>query len=372
MDEVPFFNEGNCSGSMNCSENNSSLLVFGEVCQAHPVMFFIMAIAYGVVALLAVIGNVALILIIMKQKEMHNVTNTLIANLSVSDLLMSVMCLPFTLVYTFMDHWVFGEVMCKLNNMVQCVSVSVSILSLVLIAVERHQLIINPRGWRPNNMHAYVGIAIIWVMAICISLPLMLFTNVTDDPLKLLPHFQEQYNGKVVCISNWPSETFKLTYTTCLLMIQYIGPLCFIFMCYLKIYIRLKRRNVMMDKMRENKCRSTETKRINVMLISIVVAFAVCWLPLNIFNAVADWNHEIIMNCSHNPVFLLCLLTAMISTCVNPIFYGFLNRNFQRDLHAVFRFCKFSSREEDYETIAMSTVHTDVSKTSLRLGSPEV
>ncbi|XP_036373164.1 neuropeptide Y receptor type 1 [Megalops cyprinoides] len=361
----------NCSQSVNCSRRNLSLS-FGEECQSHVPMFFVMAVAYSAVTLLGVIGNLALIIIIVRQKEMHNVTNILIANLSVSDLLVSVMCLPFTLVYTFMDHWVFGEAMCKLNSMVQCFSVSVSIFSLVLIAVERHQLIVNPRGWRPSNLHAYVGIAVIWALAICTALPFMLFSLVTDAPLKLLPHFHEQYSGKVVCMENWPSRTFKLTYTTCMLFIQYIGPLCFIFICYLKIYARLKRRNNMMDKIRESKYRSSETKRINVMLFSIVVAFAVCWLPLNIFNAVIDWNHEAVMNCNHNPLFSLCHLTAMASVCVNPIFYGFLNRNFQRDLHVVFRFCKLSPRQEDYDTIAMSTMHTDVSKTSLKMGSPEI
>lgn len=128
----------------------------------------------------------------------------------------------------------------------------------------------------------------------------------------------------------------------------------------------------MMDKMRDSKYRSSEAKRINIMLISIVVAFAVCWLPLTIFNIVFDWNHEIlpVATCSHNLLFLICHLTAMISTCVNPIFYGFLNKNFQRDLQFFFHFCHFHSPEEDYETIAMSTMHTEVSKTSLKQASP--
>ncbi|GAA6074943.1 neuropeptide Y receptor type 1 [Tachysurus ichikawai] len=133
------------------------------------------------------------------------------------------------------------------------------------------------------------------------------------------------------------------------------------------IYVRLRQRRSVMERMRENKYRSHETKRINVMLFSIVVAFAICWLPLNVFNAVSDWNHEATMNCTHNPLFLLCHLTAMCSICINPIFYGFLNRNFQRDLQS-FRLCKrLSTREEEYDTVAMSTIHSDLSKTSLKL-----
>ncbi|XP_070612678.1 neuropeptide Y receptor type 1 [Erythrolamprus reginae] len=354
----------------NVSNKPSGLLHFQDIdCQVPLAMVFTLALAYGIVILLGISGNLALIIIILKQKEMHNVTNILIVNLSFSDLLITIMCLPFTFVYTLMDHWVFGETMCKLNPFVQCVSVTVSIFSLVLIAIERHQLIINPRGWRPNNRHAYVGIATIWTLAIASSLPFLIYHILTDEPFANITI--EDYKGKYVCLDSFPWESARLSYTTILLVIQYFGPLCFIFICYLKIYIRLKRRCNMVDKMRDNKYRSTETKRINVMLISIVVAFAVCWLPLTIFNTVFDWNHEILPEaCSHNLLFLICHLTAMISTCVNPIFYGFLNKNFQRDLQIFFRFCDFHTKVDDYETIAMSTMHTDISKTSLKQASP--
>ncbi|XP_058049027.1 neuropeptide Y receptor type 1 [Ahaetulla prasina] len=354
----------------NISNEASGLFHFQDIdCHVPLAMVFTLALAYGIVILLGISGNLALIIIILKQKEMHNVTNILIVNLSFSDLLITIMCLPFTFVYTLMDHWVFGETMCKLNPFVQCVSVTVSVFSLVLIAIERHQLIINPRGWRPNNRHAYVGIATIWILAIASSLPFLIYHVLTDEPFTNITI--EDYKGKYVCFDSFPWESARLSYTTILLVIQYLGPLCFIFICYLKIYIRLKRRCNMVDKMRDNKYRSTETKRINVMLISIVVAFAICWLPLTIFNTVFDWNHEILpAACSHNLLFLICHLTAMISTCVNPIFYGFLNKNFQRDLQIFFHFCHFHTRVDDYETIAMSTMHTDISKTSLKQASP--
>ncbi|KAM5309377.1 neuropeptide Y receptor type 1 isoform 1-T2 [Glossophaga mutica] len=368
MDLTIFSQVENHSIYFNFSKNNSQFWAFENHCHLPLAMIFIIALAYGAVIILGVTGNLALIIIILKQKEMRNVTNILIVNLSFSDLLVAIMCLPFTFVYTIMDHWVFGEAMCKLNPFVQCVSITVSIFSLVLIAVERHQLIINPRGWRPNNRHAYVAIAVIWLLAMASSLPFLIYQVLSDEPLQnvTLDGFKDKY----VCFDKFPSDSHRLSYTTLLLVLQYFGPLCFIFICYFKIYIRLKRRNNMMDKMRDNKYRSSETKRINIMLLSIVVAFAVCWLPLTIFNTVFDWNHHIISMCNHNLFFLLCHLTAMISTCVNPIFYGFLNKNFQRDLQFFFNFCDFRSRDDDYETIAMSTMHTDVSKTSLKQASP--
>ncbi|XP_078262916.1 neuropeptide Y receptor type 1-like [Rhinoraja longicauda] len=355
----------NHSIRFNYSERNFTFDHFDQ-CYSPPAMIFILALVYSAIIILGVSGNLLLIIIIMKQKEMHNVTNILIVNLSVSDLLISIMCLPFTFVYTFMDHWIFGEAMCKMNSMIQCISITVSIFSLVLIAIERHQLIINPRGWRPNNKHAYLSIAFMWTVAMLTALPFPLFHILTNEQFQYDSKYSEEFAGKYLCFDQWPSENQRLAYTTCLLVLQYFAPLCFIFICYFKIYVRLRRRNDMMDKMRENKYRADENRRINIMLISIVVAFAVCWLPLNIFNAVFDWNYEAINNCHHNLVFSVCHLTAMLSTCTNPIFYGFLNKNFQRDLRSILHYCKCSPSVEDYEAIAMSTMQTEISKSSLK------
>ncbi|XP_032916939.1 neuropeptide Y receptor type 1 isoform X3 [Catharus ustulatus] len=242
---------GNISGHLNFSEMSSQILQFeDEDCHVPLAMIFTLALAYGTVIILGVSGNLALIVIILKQKEMRNVTNILIVNLSFSDLLVTIMCLPFTFVYTLMDHWIFGEAMCKLNPFVQCASITVSVFSLVLIAIERHQLIINPRGWRPNNRHAYMGIAAIWILATASSLPFLIYHVLTDEPFRNVTF--DEYKNKYVCLDLFPLDTARLSYTTTLLVIQYFGPLCFIFICYLKIYIRLKKRNNMMDKMRDN------------------------------------------------------------------------------------------------------------------------
>lgn len=115
----------------------------------------------------------------------------------------------------------------------QCVSITVSIFSLVLIAVERHQLIINPRGWRPNNRHAYVGIAVIWVLAVASSLPFLIYQVLTDEPFQNVT--LDAFKDKYVCFDKFPSDSHRLSYTTLLLVLQYFGPLCFIFICYFKV-----------------------------------------------------------------------------------------------------------------------------------------
>lgn len=70
-------------------------------------------VAYSAIIAIGLLGNAGLVFIIARQQELRNVTNILIANLSCSDILMCVVCLPVTVIYTLMDRWVLGEALCK-------------------------------------------------------------------------------------------------------------------------------------------------------------------------------------------------------------------------------------------------------------------
>ncbi|XP_071783977.1 neuropeptide Y receptor Y8b [Centroberyx gerrardi] len=335
-----------------------------EVCPSSVSGATFLIVAYSTVIAVGVIGNACLVFVITRQKEMRNVTNIFIANLSCSDILMCIVCLPVTIIYTLMDHWILGEALCKLTPFVQCISVTVSIFSLVLIAMERYQLIIHPTGWKPVVGQSYLAVAVTWVVACLISLPFLSFSILTNPfqnlsiPLELNDHF--------VCMECWPSESKRLAYTTSLLMFQYFLPLGLIMVCYLRIFLRLRRRKDMVDRARHSSQKKTKgSKRINAMLGSIVVLFALCWLPLNVFNAVFDWNHKIIPPCQHDVIFSACHLTAMVSTCVNPIIYGFLNSNFQKQLKSTLLRCRCWGTAESYESFPLSIVSTEVTKGSI-------
>ncbi|XP_021491640.2 neuropeptide Y receptor type 4-2 [Meriones unguiculatus] len=341
---------------------------FSDGCHDSANLLAFIITTYSIETILGVLGNLCLIYVTTRQKEKSSVTNLLIANLAFSDFLMCLICQPLTVTYTIMDYWIFGEILCKMLTFIQCMSVTVSILSLVLVALERHQLIINPTGWKPSIFQAYLGILVIWIISCFLSLP-FLANSILND----LFHYNhskavEFLEDKEVCFVSWSSDQHRLIYTTFLLLFQYCIPLVFILVCYVRIYQRLWRQRHMFHK---DACSSRmgQMKRINGMLMAMVAVFAVLWLPLHVFNTVEDWYQEAIPACHGNLIFLICHLFAMASTCVNPFIYGFLNTNFKKDIRALVLTCHCRTPRRESEHLPLSTVHTDLSKGSLRLGS---
>ncbi|KAL4609302.1 neuropeptide Y receptor type 6-like [Arapaima gigas] len=348
---------------------DDSLLVGWGLCLPSVEGVTFLVVAYSVVVAVGLVGNTCLVLVIARQQELHNVTNILIANLSCSDILVCVVCLPTTVVYTIMDRWVLGSVLCKVSPFVQCTSITVSVYSMVLITLERHQLIVHPTGWTPGAGHSYLAVVFTWLVACLLSIPFFCFHVLTNDPYLNLSQQVDLFSDHHVCMEKWPTNQQRLAYTTSLLVLQYCLPLSIIIFCYLRIFQRLRRR--------KGVAKARCSRRVNGVLAAIVATFALCWLPLTVFNTLFDWYHQALPDCQHNTIFSACHLTAMASTCINPIFYGFLNSNFKKELRSTMRrcWCPRTYRRwgvpENYDSFPLSTVGTDITKsTALCRGSP--
>lgn len=74
---------------------------------------------YAIIFVLAVAGNALVIATLAHDRRMRTVTNLFLLNLAVSDLLLAVLCMPFTLIPTLLQNFIFGKAMCILIRYMQ-------------------------------------------------------------------------------------------------------------------------------------------------------------------------------------------------------------------------------------------------------------
>ncbi|KAK6979649.1 neuropeptide Y receptor type 2 [Biomphalaria glabrata] len=193
-------------------------------------LIVLLAFLYGSISLLAVIGNGLVILVIVKNRRMHTVTNIFIANLAVSDVIIGLFSIPFQFQAALLQRWVLANFMCPLSPFVQVVSVNVSIFTLSVIAVDRYIAVIHPFKAGCSKKSAAIIISVIWAVGVGAGIPVPMFYWVVDDIVDVnmtAPRCSRH------APNNWTD--FHVYYNTLLVCFQYLLPLVIITFCYCRI-----------------------------------------------------------------------------------------------------------------------------------------
>lgn len=94
-------------------------------------------ILYSLTACFAFISNLLTIIVMWKGKRCTRDLRKFLINLSIADLLMAMFTIPFTYTYYMFGHWIFVPSMCSIVNFAQLTTITVSIYTLVAIAIDR-------------------------------------------------------------------------------------------------------------------------------------------------------------------------------------------------------------------------------------------
>uniref|UniRef100_A0A7E4VRS6 G_PROTEIN_RECEP_F1_2 domain-containing protein n=1 Tax=Panagrellus redivivus TaxID=6233 RepID=A0A7E4VRS6_PANRE len=373
---------------------------------------YVMIVAFCTIFCLSVVGNSIVVVVILQQKSMRSITNLYLLNLALSDLLLSVVCMPPTLISSLVYCWVFGEVLCKLLGYLQPVVVTASAYTLAAIALERYYAICRPlhsRVWH-TKAHAMCVIGIVWLISIIaniFNLFLYELRPYSNSGINCAP----KYSRKVV-FYNQVYTTVVLLIIPLVLMTGLYGSVIKSLRTGLKMDIaaievsetdkpdstrpiKSRSSSLALDKSRkfrtplipfrgetisvpdapsrkssectEQRLRSTHSSRTAIakqrlirMLIVVVIIFFCCWTPsyiwwllLNAEDAFGDitdvWNTEL------NTV--ITVLTYL-SSCTNPITYCFLNSKFRTAFSQSFG-CKRNSMRTRFQRVYAPHNHDD-------------
>ncbi|XP_062339958.1 pyroglutamylated RF-amide peptide receptor [Osmerus eperlanus] len=292
---------------------------------------------YLVIFVLAVVGNVAVLVLLCKRKALQSASTFFICSLALSDLLIAIVCVPATLLQHFFANWLAGDFLCKLVPFLQVTAISTSILMMTCIAVERFQGILYPLHVRNGYFlfHACKMLAAVWLGAVAIAAPLLFIQKVEEkyDFLYDILH--------TCCLEVWPWVQQRQVYTTCLSVLVFLVPMVTMGVLYGKIIRELWGKHRVHDIMFQtlpgseiNKI-TRRKKRAVRMMATVVLLFAVCWAPFHAVSLLLEYG---LLEMDLNSEFLLMSLVQILgfsnSVC-NPLVYAALNTNFKRDLVAL-------------------------------------
>ncbi|KAK7895871.1 hypothetical protein WMY93_021196 [Mugilogobius chulae] len=317
----------------------------------------VFTISYLFIFLICMVGNGIVCFIVLRSKNMRSVTNLFILNLAISDLLVGIFCMPTTLVDNIITGWPFGSVVCKLSGMVQGISVSASVFTLVAIAVDRFRCIVYPFKQKLTIATSKMIIAIIWVLAVFIMCPSGIMLQVTkENNFLIVVDHNNSTRPFYWCRENWPNQEMRKIYTTVLFANIYLAPLSLIVIMYARIGFilfktaipPLRGSRIENEKGSDKNKSGTDSrltitrkkKRVIMMLLVVALLFILSWLPLwtlmmlSDYASLTEYQYRII----NIYVYPFAHWLAFFNSSINPIIYGFFNENFRRGFQAAFKF----------------------------------
>lgn len=326
------------SGTDTCDSQTGMQNASSMTCDIAKDVFavkFLILFMYSLIAFVGLAGNLLVVWVVSRTKSIQTITNLFIANLAVSDILMCLVATPFTPVSLYMQSWTLPEAVCKLLPITMGVSVYVSTLTSMAIALDRFFVIVHPFLPRMRIWLCFVIIGTIWVIAVLISMPLAVYHQKHHDSRRNI----------WACQENWPKESSREVFTIVSFVLQFVVPCSIISVCYFRISLilrmRLRTKIGTGTKSRfQDVNEIRRKKRTNTILIAMVVIFVICWIPLNALliamDVLSEGQTKVVNNSKYfTLMFLVCHLIAMSSAVYNPFLYAWMNENFKKEVRRI-------------------------------------
>ena len=271
-----------------------------------------------------------MMLVVYRNPKLKTTLNILIVNMAAADILSAVTVVPYSVAYLYQRaRWFpggFGVFLCKLIPFLALVSIGASVLTLTAITIDRYLAIIHTirKPLTPNL--TVVVIASTWVISCAVFA-----TELYKFKIYTLA------SNVVICAPRWVDdlvESHKITMYEMIIrfFLLYLIPVVGMAMVYSKIVIHLWRRrdrgkNASQAQQRIRK----QKKKIITMLVTIVTAFAICWLPAHVNHFILTFDFAT-YSCLPASLVLTLYFMTHANSAINPCLYLIFNESFRRGL----------------------------------------
>lgn len=280
-----------------CNMETKDLIVFKEVISP---LFFSVVVAFSL------LGNILVMVILAKYENLWSLTNTLILNLAVSDMIFTV-GLPFWAYYHMYD-WKLGEAACKIVSFIFYVGFYSSGILLVMMTVHRYVSVVRPLSDLVTS-RGFVGViasVFIWSLGSLAALPALMFMKVVDENMC---EYADVF---------W--KDFGIYQQNVMFLVTFV-IFCF---CYTQILCRLVRSPA--KRMRH---------RTLKLICTLFIVFFLGWAPYNVLIFLSPRALHT-MDCEDQRkwglAFYVSRLVAYSHCCLNPVLYVFVGVKFKNHL----------------------------------------
>ncbi|KAI4887030.1 hypothetical protein NFI96_015983 [Prochilodus magdalenae] len=276
------------------------------------------AVSYVIVFFFSVLGNSLVIYVVCLMKHRKASTDIYLMNLALADLLFS-FTLPFWAVYVGRSKWVFGTFLCKLVSGVQETTFYSCVFLLACISIDRYMAIVKATQFISKQSHLVRTVcALVWLGAGMLSLPVM----VQREALVI-----DSYT--TMCYENMTAQTTDNWRVTLRILRHTLGffiPLVVMLFCYGWTVGTLFR------------SRNSQKHKAMRVILCVVLAFVVCWLPNNIAEFIDTLlkgkllEDTCTLRNSVDEAIHISQVLAFIHCAINPILYAFIGKKFRNQL----------------------------------------
>ena len=270
-----------------------------------------------IIDVVGVLGNSLVLRVIMtKRQRMNTYTNWMILNLAVSDLLVTLFCIPLDIPLLVEEKWLYGKVFCKIYHPFGTAQLFSSVFTIVSIAYVRCRAVVFPFAKQPTLFTAKIVVFIIRLSSVLLVIPLALVLTYDDESQS--------------CYEAW-SEGSQSYYTILVFVVGYALPLLVISIGYSMIVYEVFRSQPESNSKTmkyKDKRMMAENRMLVRLSVAVTVTFGVCVLPNQIvfmlytFNNLEMYRHHLdLLLGSHLLLFLNC--------AINPVVYNVFSEKFR-------------------------------------------
>ena len=289
----------------------------------------------AVLMITSLVGNLFVVAVFYKNKSLRSPAHYFIANMAASDLIIPVIVLPQLIAEAFNDGgWlasgVLGSIPCKMVWMAWEVSFVVSILSMVMTAVDRfYVFLLNTNPTLMNGKKCLRIIIVIWVASVGVA-------------FGALPWYGFVYDGTGSnCLFLWGLESESVE----TLNILDILWMCLTFLSafvltalYSSIDVVLYRQshklNLASERARNRAAK--RTRKNTYMLVVVVAVFYAVWTPVNLAISFFYYEDNITLSC--HLFWILGYIVPIMHPVLNPVIYYVFNQHYHKGIRELLCF----------------------------------